>query len=347
MKKHNIVIYALVASMFIITFLPINQIIKLVLMGLILAAIVFLGRGTWLFISANKHYNKGELDKSLALYQKAVKAGISSKYEITAGSIAVQMGKTEWAKEVLQDAIKTAPKKEQNLIPSAQTALSMAYWLEGDLDKAIEIGEDVLESGYKDKNIYINLCTYYLEKEDLTNFKKLIKEYRSSNMKSPALTDLNAAAHMLNGEWIKAKNMLRQMMEKKDYQFPDPYVHMAQIHLFYGNFSQAIAELQKGISNCTFTCASIIKKETMEKLIELIKEPEKNAGYIMAINKNPLALINGNIPQPIENAVLSFEKEKIEEEMVAIDKGIEAEEDTGDINTELTDEDEEWIRRHQ
>lgn len=346
MQKNNIITYVLIALMFVVTFLPINQVFKLVGMAVVLILIVYFTRGTLYFIQANKQFNKSDFDKAMRLYKKAVKAGISAKFMGTAGAIAIGMGETAWAKEVLTKAMKKVPKKEITLLPSLQTSLSMAYWVEGDLDKAIELAETAYNNGYKDKNVFINLCTYYLEKEDLTSFRKLIKEYRNSSINnSPALADLNAASMMLSGDWAKAKNILTQLFEKKDFHFPDPYVHLAQINLFYGNFASALSALQRGLDNCKFTKTSVIEKETIEKLISIIKEPEKNAGYIIAINKDPLSLINGKIPSPIENATLTFEKEKVEEQIEKIEKAIETEDD-GDINTDLTDDDEEWIRKH-
>ncbi len=347
MQKNNIITYVLIALMFTVTFLPMNQVAKVVLMAVVLALIVFFTRGTLYFIQANKQFNKNNFDKAMALYKKAVKAGISAKFMGTAGAIAIGMGETAWAIDVLTKAMKHVPKKEaKTLLPSLQTSLSMAYWVEGDVDKALEIAEGAYNSGYRDKNVYINLCTYYLEKEDLSSFRKLIKEYRNSSINSPALADLNAASMMLSGDWAKAKNILTQLFAKKDYHFPDPYVHLAQIELFYGNFSQALSVLQRGLDNCKFTKTSIIDQETMEKLIAIIKEPEKNAGYIMAINKDPLSLINGKIPAALENAVLSFEKEKVEAQVEKIERAVDVEEGDGEINTDLTDDDEEWLRKH-
>lgn len=333
------------AGLFAVAFSPLPQVAKVIGMAIVLVLIVFLNRGSIYYARANSFYQKNDeasIKKAFALYQKAFKAGISSKFEITVGSIAIQIGELDYAKKVLNDAIATATKKEQNNKAVAKTALSMAYWIEGDLDEAIRICEEVYNGGYKDCNIYINLLTYYLEKEDLANFRKLIKEYKSSTLKSPALTDLNAAYHILNGEWDKANTILRQMLESKDYPFADPYVHMAQIKLHYGQYAEARTLIQKSIDTCTFTKTAILTQDLLVKLVDLLTEPEKNAGYIVAINKNPLSLINGKLPLPIKDAVLTFEVEPDFEKQIEETKTVEE----GEPNTELTAEDEEWLRSH-
>jgi hypothetical protein len=352
LKKNTIIVYVLMAIMLLLAFVPVEKTIRIVGMLVTLLLVIVVNRGSLYYSQANKHYQKNteeERAKSLALYKKAFKAGVSRRCDITIGSVAVQCGDDNFGQTVFESVIKGATKKEDGVRQVAKTAMSMIYWLHGDLDKAIAICEEVIEAGYIDNNVYINYATYCLEKGDLAKFRSIIRDYKKNpKLKSPALSDLYAASLILNGEWAKAGNVITQMLDVKDYQFADPYVHMAQIKLHYGKFDEAGNYLKKAHENCMFTRTAIIKDDVILSLIDMLAEPEKNRGTIAAINKDPLALINGKIPAPIENPILTFDAEPDYKAAEKTETGNtkSVENDNQEPNTDLTEEDEKWLQKH-
>lgn len=340
MNKTNIPMYVLLALLVAVSLIPIANAVKLALMFLILVLILFFNRGSFYYANANKYYRKKteeDLKKAYTLYKKAYKVGVNSRYEVTIGSVAIQCGDMEFAKTALTHAINTAGKKEKHLISLANTALSMAYWIEGNLDEAIRICESSYDQGYKDANLYINLSTYYLEKENLKDFNRLMREYSQSNIKSSALTDIYAAYNILNGNWKKAYNILTQLLDGKDYSFSDPYVHMAQIKLYYGKINEAISYLEQALEKAIFTKTAVIKEDMIKEFIAILKD--RKSGAILAINKNPLSLVNGKIPHSLPDGELEFELFK-EDEIIP-----DEEDEDEEPNLELTEADERWLKK--
>ena len=101
--------------------------------------------------------------------------------------------------------------------------------------------------------------------------------------------------------------------------------------------------------NSNFMAVSVIPEETVTELIALLKDPATQRAIMLGNNKDPLALINRGVPKPLydETAVFADPAEldtplQIEME----DDGIE-EEDEREMNTDLDEADEAWVRSHK
>ena len=91
----------------------------------------------------------------------------------------------------------------------------MYWWMKGDLDKAIELSEKALENGCRDKNLYVNLCTYLLEKGDYKEYRKYIKDCNDKSLATPAILDLEAAYYMIQKDWKKAGTYLTSLLKRQ------------------------------------------------------------------------------------------------------------------------------------
>ena len=88
----------------------------------------------------------------------------------------LQHGDMEKGREILEHLSNGNNPKTKD---ASKVSLSMYWWMKGDLDKAIELSEKALENGCKDKNLYVNLCTYLLEKGSIETTVTRAKEVRS------------------------------------------------------------------------------------------------------------------------------------------------------------------------
>lgn len=352
MDKNNLIVVILAFLMIVIMLVPgLGNAAKLVIMGIALLLILLTRRGSIYFAQANKNYVSKDPEKrprAIELYKKALKAGVPAKYTTTISSLLIQNGEAETGAKALEKLILKGGKDKKS-ISDAKTALSMAAWINGDLDKAIRLCEEVYKAGDKSANLYINLSTYYLEAGRCEDFGTLAKEFRKNTaLRSPALLDLAAVDELLvRRNWKAAGSILKEMLDKKTYTFADPYVHMAQVKMHYGQRKEALSYIEKALENSVFSDTAIISRETLEELARLLSD-EENALRLMSANEiDPLALVNGSIPE-LTDKIMTFEKETEEvscDNTNSVSKP-EEERDDDDVSTDLTDADEEWMRKH-
>lgn len=344
MNKNTIILVVSLAIILIISITPVQSVVKLVVMALALLVIIYSRRATFYFVTANKNYMSKDPEKrkkSIDEYKKALQlGGLPDNYTISAASLLIQNGDAKAGKDAL-DKLAAKSGKSLAVVSNAKISASMALWIERDLDGAIKYIEDVKKTSYRDKNLYINGATYYLEKGDITEFNKLCDEWKEKNVSSPALKDLEAVREILRGNWRKAANMINDILSLKSYSFPDPYVHKAQIKMHYHETEEAIKALKEALDNSKFNACSVITREVIEEAISLLEDKDNSRRLINGNEEDPLALVNGKIPAFSEkDFVINEEKEEKKEQKII------RKEESNSANTELTDDDEEWLKAH-
>ncbi len=321
--------------------------IGILLLALSACGLIYASRGTLTFSKANKLISQkkpGFLEKALPLYKKSIKEGIPEQYQLIAATLLIQYGDMEFGKEALEELLES---REKKIVFQAKEGLSMYYWIKKDLGRAIKICEEAKEMGYKDKNLYINLGTYYLAKNRLHDFKILMKESYRAKLDSPALVDMQAAGAILAGDYEKAGNLSKTIFDSITPAYVDPYIHRAMVYIHYGEIEMALNCLESCLDACSFSNTSILTKKDIEEMISYLKDPSSVWSFSIAVNENPLELINGRLPKhgKIENKKPLFESlPRFKAE--AISKNDLSEVDENEPNTALTDEDEEWLKKH-
>ncbi len=307
-------------------------------------------RGNFWFAKAAKLFQSGkDPKKAMEYFSKALASGLPDQYAIIAASLLLRDGMNEEGRKALEPITKSSDRKKA---AEAKTALSMYYWYSGDLDKAIELCEEAKsEIGDKDRNVHVNLCTYYLRKGSMKDFRRCLKDGLDiQKLDSPALIDFKAISYILDGNYNDAAIFLSALLGKTSPSFADPYVHMAMVYLHYGERRKAVIELEKA-AGTRFSKTSIYSRDDIEKLIEGLKDDESVIPIYKAISAEPLTLINGHLP--------SWEKgERFEGDIIPGTQPLpdltlpgelplREEGNDQDVSTELSESDEEWIRRHQ
>lgn len=322
--------------------------------GLILLAssailLLIANRGIFTFAKGNKIITQKKtpdfLAKAMPYYEKAVKLGLPDQYTIVAGTLLLQHGNIDVGKQALEDLKDT---KDKKIKYQTYESLSMYYWIKGDVDKAIKVCLEAKNMGYKDKNLFINLGAYYLAKNNTHEFKLILKECQKSNMMSTAMMDLQAACLILQGEYDKAGNTLHTIFEALTPNYIDPYIHFFMVYLHYGEFNAAIKCLNDALENSYFANTSVFKKEEVEKMIKIVENPKTKWSFLRDIEEHPEKLANGEMPTFVEEENPSIPKLPTlpEFKSTIAKKEEQNEKDDDEPDTSLTDEDEEWLRKH-
>lgn len=342
----GIISTALFAIVFVVSFFIKVPQIRAIMMAISLCLIILSRLSVILYTQANKLYLKKTPEafrKAKKKYEKAIKLGLPTTYLVACGSMLIQRGELELGKLALEKALKKNS-RDKKLNQIARVSLSMYYWKSGNLDRAIDLCKEVLSEGYIDQNVLINLSTYLLEKGDIDSFNEYAKSYSKNEklMKSPVLVDYSAVSHILKGEWKKASTLLSRLFDDGDYSFADPYLHLAQVKMHYGNVKEAIEILRRAKEECNLAEESTISEELIDKIIRALENDEMKLSFMSDAELDPLSLINGKMPKK-SGKLVTFEADKSE----PLKKKEEREEKVEEANTELNDDDEEWIKNHQ
>ncbi len=285
----------------VIMMLKVPPMYKGILLALFIAGILFIRRGVFPYMKANKKatsVNPDDWQAAWPLYRKAIKAGVQKSFVITAASMFLQRGDREEGKRLLLDYLATSTGKDPTLDSVAKTMLSMAYWMEGDLERAIELVEEVHRHGQRDKNLYINYSTYLIAAGRLDEAQELINESHVQGQSSPGIIDNQAWILILDERWEEAEELLINLVARNPH-FAEPYVHYAQILIHFGEVGLAIEQLERAVG-CSFTNTSAMNKRTIEALLARLTDPATRIKSAKAIDRDREAVANGRMSAPIQ-----------------------------------------------
>lgn len=355
MRKYRFIPGAGVLALALIAMMneDVPAVIGLILIIAAAILLIFASRGTVYFSKAVRAINSsepGKKEKGVELMEKALKAGLSDENAVVAASVLLQNDNEEKAKEILEPL---SMSKERKVAGPALSSLSMYYWLQRDYAKAIELCEKSKSIGYVSRNLCINLLTYYLAAGKTREFSELLDEMGTSGGSSPAIVDFVAVNAMFHGQWKQAGAYLEALCSEARPNFPDAYVHFAQVYMHYGDVKNARRLFSEAL-DADFARYSVYTKETVKEMLNLLNDKQCCRPFIEAANRDNkaiLKIVNGTIP--------NFEKAETDEEIPDVLPGFpalpdfsevisnEEEDDDREANTELTEADERWLKRHE
>ncbi len=326
---------------------------KLLLLSLYILGILYLKRSVFYYVKANRKITseqEQEWDQAWPLYRKAIKAGLQKSFVITAASMFLQRGDAAEGKAILESYLATTSGKDSNLDNIARTMVSMAYWMDGDLQKAIHTVEQIYESGYRDKNLFINYTTYTLENGDTKKAKALIDESGEMENTSPGIKDNRGWLYILQDKWAQADALFSALVQKSP-RFPEPYVHYAQVLIHYGEVQAAIDMLKQALKS-RFSNTSGMKQEHIQRLVDMLEDPATRYKTAKEIDGDPLNVASGRLPAPLagtygptsDPTLQGFAVRPIQ--TLDQKKAEQTEEDERLPNTDLTDEDLRYLEKH-
>ena len=285
-KKTNssaLMALAFAAAMVGVFLLKINIWVKIGIDVLLILLFLYIRRGYIFFYRGAVSMNKGPQDKIWPNFEKALKAGVDIERQLMIGSAFVQRGDAARGLEILEKVI--ANPKAGDSAKTATVTCSMGYWRLGNLDKAVEVLEELQATGYTDDNLSVNLESYLLEKKDLKGAKKAIDKGRPEKTETNGLMDNRGWYYIQKGEWDKAKEVYDELIDDRNAKFPEAYLHGAQVSIHENNVEQAIDRLSWGVGKKFFgTC--MFTKEYLEKLLLGLQTPKTREAFAKAMEEN-------------------------------------------------------------
>ena len=352
MKRYRNIpgIVLLVIAMILMTNEQIPAWISLVILAVAAVLLIINARGNVYFSKAVKLFqSNGDPEKTKAYFEKALDAGVPDQYMIIAASVLLRSSMSVKAKDALEPI---AAGSNEKRAAEAKTELSIYYWFSKDPEKAISLCESAKEGeGRKDRNVYVNLCTYYLGTGDVKKFRENLKEGLAIDPDSPALADFRAVSYILEGNYKAAGSLLTDLLEKATPAFADPYIHLAMVYLYYGEREKAQDALSKA-RETVFHITSIYSRDDVTRLGAAVDDDWQIMPAVNAIFSDTLSFINGKVPEwgkadePCHEMEKTHNGLKLEEPASISYEDEEEKEDSDDVSTELSESDEEWIRRH-
>ena len=327
----------------LVSFIPsIPRLLASLLLIASLCFFVYWTRGNIIYSRAMKALRgRGKNGKSAEeLFEKALKTGIPDQYAIFASSILLAGKSNEVAAAALQPLTESKDDRTRGM---AKSTLSMHYWFSGDHDKAIELAESAIyEDGLKDRNTYTNICCYYLKEGRTDKFRKLVGEVHDN---SPVFTHFKAVSYMIEGSYREAGIMLSRLFSESSPSYPDPYVNFAVVHLHYGVLDKAEEYAKMAAMASAMPELAVYSKDFIDGFCRALSDPEERIPFMEAVNRNIKLITLGKLPewkkadQPFTGSTAPGFPPEPDFGTGTIDRG--------DISTTITDDDEEWIRKHE
>lgn len=289
--------------------------------------------------------DNADIMKAMPYFDKAVKKTLDPQSAIIAATLLVQYGDMEKGRKVLEEYLSDPDKKLQS---TAKISMSMYWWIKRDLVKATEMVEDVYNNTtYRDRNLYVNILTFYLEEGKYKEFRKLLKDAKEKKVNIPATTDLEASYSMTQSDWARCGMLTRRLFEDGKPKFMDPYLHEAMVQLHYGDWENAVKALKELKENVAFTNASAYTESQIDTFIAYTEDKETRWGFLEAIDTDPALFIRREMPE-VKTGLEMPSTFPSKPDFTAISEaGDIVEKDEGDIVTDLTDADEEWLKKHE
>ena len=285
-KKTNtsaLMALAFAAAMVGVFFLNLTIWLKIAIDVLLILLFLYIRRGYIFFYRGAVAMNKGPEEKIWPNLEKALKAGVDTERQVMIGSAYVQRGDAARGVEVLEKVM--ANPKAGDFAKTATITCSMGYWRLGNMDKAIEVLEELQATGYTDDNLSVNLESYLLEKKDLKGAKKAIDKGRPEKTETNGLMDNRGWYYIQKGEWDKAREVYDELIDDRNAKFPEAYLHGAQVSIHENDIEQAIDRLGWGIGKKFFgTC--MFTKQYMEKILLGLQNPKTRKSFAKAMEDN-------------------------------------------------------------
>ncbi len=214
----------------------------------------------------NMYYFFRRPDKAKVFYTKAVKMktrNVKALYNYALD--ALHEGRAEEALGIFQRAEKINTKVLfDKLIP---LAISSCYWVLGDIDKAIETIETLMDKyAYVNPNTLTTLAYFYMLKNDMDKAEKLTKDALKDNEQYAPAWDNLGQIYYLKNDFAKAEEYFKKALSFRDTMTESLY-YMGLIEKSRGNDSEALVYLKKA-GGGYISALSTVKKEDIEKAME-------------------------------------------------------------------------------
>lgn len=247
-----------------------NIILGLVLLAALIGILIYRLLPSYYIMNGNKAFSAGDEDGALAWYKKAYDTGRTKvEMKTSYAYMLLRTGHADEAEKVLDPIIRVAslaPEKK-NL---AKQQRCMVYYKQGRLDEAMEDAEALMESGFRNTNLYGMLGYFKLvHGDDMKDTLSLCEEAYEYNSDNKDINDNLALCYYNLGRYNEAAKHAEKVIELAP-DFLEGYYHGAQIAVKMGDYKKAAEYLEK-TAQCRRSNLTTVTEKEVEELIQEVK----------------------------------------------------------------------------
>ncbi|HNY63949.1 MAG TPA: tetratricopeptide repeat protein [Deltaproteobacteria bacterium] len=149
-------------------------------------------------LESNRAHGRGELDKALALAEKARQLQDNAANKTQVAQLLLEKGDTRKAEKLLKEAVE----KDGKSIP-ARILLAQLYLKEKNPNKALETLDVLIKNVPRRSDVATEAAQAYLMKGDLVKARELVEKSLSENKGSVVLHTMMARIHFAEGKYAQ------------------------------------------------------------------------------------------------------------------------------------------------
>ncbi|MDD4688184.1 MAG: tetratricopeptide repeat protein [Eubacteriales bacterium] len=211
-----------------------------------------------------KNATEKQRERALKLYRFSIKAGgCSVLTKINYAYIALRHGYIEESEKILKKVL-FQTRSVSNIV-AAKSSLALVYWKRDDIDKAIELLEEVISSG-ANTNAYGSLGHMYNvtgDYEKAISLNTMALDYAPNDS---IILDNYGTTLFKTGDIKGAKKIYKKLMDNNP-TFPEAYVTYGDILASEGDKNGAKKMYKKALE-ANFTFMTTLTKEAIEQRIK-------------------------------------------------------------------------------
>ncbi len=242
-----------------------------IILSIAVVLLIIVKRGSIVAGFAASANAKGNTDKAYRLYTLADKMG-GMNYHSKIGygyfllkNAYLREARAEFVKLSMNPKLKDAQKQQ------VKSLLALVTWKEGQLDDAIEMLEEVMES-YVTSMVYQSLGLLYIVKKDKEKALPFCLEAYEYNSDDNVIMDNLAEAYVLMGDKENALKTYEELLEREP-SFPDAYYGYGLLLIQEGRRSEGLPYIEKALDK-KFSFLSALPRERVEEIYYAHKKIE-------------------------------------------------------------------------
>lgn len=244
-----------------------NMLLGLTVLLLGIAFLIYRSRASLLAYIGSIKYSRGSLEDGIKWFKRSYNTGKAKPKTVTSYAyLLLKSGKLAESERILTELIASHPNKDSDMY--AKSNLALVLWKKDELDKAIEMLEEVIKE-YRNSTIYGSLGYLLISKGDYDKALQFNLEAYKYNDSNTIIMDNLGQIYHLTGQYEKSVEIYEKLMAKNP-TFPAAYYNYGLL-LFDTNQLEKSEEMLEKSLGYAFSFLSTIKKEDIEAKLEEIR----------------------------------------------------------------------------
>ncbi|MBU5590419.1 tetratricopeptide repeat protein [Clostridium sp. MSJ-4] len=218
---------------------------------------------------ANRYFKNNNSEKAISYYEKAIKImSCKARIIISYAYILLRNGDIDRSVKVFNLIEERRLPLELNDEMNHGMVSSLIQWKKGDLNKAIDTLENTYKK-YKNTTLYESFGYLLVLSGDYDRALQFNLEAVEYDENNDVIMDNLGETYYHLGQYEKALEIYKKLYSK-NVAFPEAYYYYGLVLKKLGNLDEALDMFNKAL-NCRESFLSNLKRESIEKEIELLK----------------------------------------------------------------------------